>query len=113
MRGCERGLPKIQIRSANLFERGVAARQGDKPSYFYAFFKTNDGNLRVYVRAGGPAYDAGLRSGDVIEQIDGLDWWQYGTYLSQRFAYDGHPHALGIMRGDRRFEVQLKEPFVP
>jgi hypothetical protein len=100
-------------RSARLFASGVAAGQGDKPTYFYAFFKTDDGNLRAYVRAGGPAYAAGLRSGDVIEEIDGLAWWQYGTYRSERFAYDGLPHALEILRNGRPFEVQLKEPFVP
>ena len=59
------------IRSANLFRSGVAARAGDKPTYFYAFFRSADGNLRAYVRAGGPAYVAGLRSGDVVETIDG------------------------------------------
>ena len=99
------------IRSANLFRTGVAARAGDKPTYFYAFFKSDDGNLRAYVRAGGPAYVAGLRSGDVIETIDGLEWWQYGTYQSQRFAYDGKPHAFGIQRAGRSVEITLGAPF--
>jgi hypothetical protein len=99
-------------RSANLFERGVAARAGDKPSYFYAFFRTDDGNLRAYVRTGGPAYAAGLRSGDVIEEIDGRAWWQYGTYVSERFAYDGKPHVFQIQRDGRAVEVRLGAPFV-
>lgn len=99
------------LRSANLFRTGVAERPGDKPTYFYSFFKSDDGNLRAYVRAGGPAYAAGLRSGDVIETIDGLAWWQYGTYQSQRFAYDGKPHAFGIDRSGRSVEVTLGAPF--
>jgi hypothetical protein len=99
------------MRSANLFRTGVADRPGDKPTYFYSFFKSDDGNLRAYVRAGGPAYVAGLRSGDIIETIDGLDWWQYGTYQSQRFAYDGKPHAFGIQRAGRSVEVTLGAPF--
>ncbi len=99
------------LRSANLFQRGVALRPGDKPTYFYAFFKSDDGNLRAYVRSGGPAYAAGLRSGDVVEAIDGSAWWEYGTYVSQRFAYDGMPHAFEITRGDRELEIRLNQPF--
>jgi hypothetical protein len=99
------------VRSANLFQIGVAAQPGDKPTYFYAFFRTDDGNLRAYVRAGGPAYVAGLRSGDVIETIDGVAWWQYGTYPSERRAYDGKPHALEVLRGSRRVEITLGAPF--
>ncbi len=99
------------VRSENLFARGVAARPGDRSTYFYAFFRTSDGNLRVYVRAGGPAYVAGLRSGDVVETIDGQPWWQYGTYQSERFAYDGKPHELGVLRSKHLVEVRLTEPF--
>ncbi len=99
------------VRSANLFGTGVAARAGDKPTYFYAFFRSGDGNLRAYVRAGGPAYVAGLRSGDVIEDIDGLPWWQYGTFQSERLAYDGKPHRFEIARGKRQIEITLGAPF--
>lgn len=99
-------------RSHNLLQSGVAARAGDPPTYFYAFFTTTDGNLRAYVRGGGPAYVAGLRSGDVIEKIDGLDWWRYGTYQAQQRAYDGRPHVLEILRGGRAAEVRLSAPFV-
>ncbi len=100
------------VRSENLFARGVAARTGERPTYFYAFFTSYDGNLRAYVRAGGPAYDAGLRSGDVIEKIDGLDWWRYGTYQAQQRAYDGRPHVFEIQRNGRAGEVRLTAPFV-
>ncbi len=99
------------IRSGNLFRFGVAARSGDKPTYFYAFFRTADGNLRAYVRAGGPAYVAGLRSGDVIETIDGEAWWRYGTYQSEQRAYDGKPHAFEVLRDGRSLEVRLGSPF--
>jgi hypothetical protein len=99
------------VRSANLFTIGVAARAGDKPAYYYAFFKTADGNLRAYVRAGGPAYAAGLRSNDVIDTIDGVAWWELGTYSSERLAYDGKPHAFEVTRAGRTFEVRLGAPF--
>jgi hypothetical protein len=101
-----------QVRSRNLFARGLAASPGDRPTYFYALFKSPDGNLRAYVRAGGPAYAAGLRSGDVVETIDGLPWWSYGTFQSERRAYDGKPHAFGVLRAGREVEIRLAAPFV-
>ncbi|MGC1380610.1 MAG: hypothetical protein WA814_06255, partial [Candidatus Baltobacteraceae bacterium] len=100
------------VRSNALFSHGVAARPGDAPTYFYALFKSADGNMRAYARAGGPAYAAGMRSGDVIEKIDNLDWWQYGTYQAQERAYDGRAHAFEIARGGRVLDVQLGAPFV-
>ena len=99
-------------RSANLFGLGLAMRAGEKPTYLYALFKSDDGNLRAYVRAGGPAYAAGLRSGDVVENIDGVPWWQYGTYQSQARAYDGLPHAYDIVRDGRSLAIALGAPFV-
>jgi hypothetical protein len=109
LRGWARAQP---VRSGNLFALGIAARPGDKPSYFYAFFRTADGNLRAYVRGGGPAYAAGLRSGDVIDGIDGEKWWQYGTYQAERRAYDGKPHVFDVVRGGRSVEIRLGAPFL-
>ncbi len=100
------------VRSGNLFGLGLATRPGTPPTYYYAFFTSADGNMRAYVRAGGPAYVAGLRSGDVIQKIDGLDWWMYGTYQAQQRAYDGKPHVFEIRRGGRSAEVRLSAPFV-
>ena len=100
------------VRSRSLFERGVAAAPGDKPTYFYSLFKTPDGNMRAYVRAGGPAYAAGVRSGEIVEKIDGLDWWQYGTFRTQQMAYDGKPHALELLVAGKPVEVSLAAPFV-
>ncbi len=99
------------VRSGNLFARGAAVRPGDRPAYFYSFFRTIDGNMRVYVRAGGPAYVAGLRSGDVIESIDGKAWWLYGTYPAQELAYDGKPHAFEVLQGGRAANIALDAPF--
>jgi hypothetical protein len=108
-----RGWAVVQpLRSAALFSNGVAAARGDAPTYFYAFFRTPDGNLRAYVRAGGPAYAAGLRSGDVIDTIDGQAWWLLGTYRSERLAYDGKPHAFEITRDGRNVEIRLGAPFM-
>jgi hypothetical protein len=99
------------VRSGNLFVLGAAVRPGDRPAYFYALFRTNDGNLRVYVRAGGPAYVAGLRSGEVVERIDGKAWWLYGTYPAQELAYDGKPHTFEVLRGGRAIDIALRAPF--
>ena len=101
-----------RARSAELFAHGVAAVAGDPPTYFYALFKTVDGNMRLYVRGGGPAYDAGLRTGDVVEKVDGKYWWELGTYQTQMRAYDGKPHEFGIDRDGRRLDVGLGAPFV-
>jgi hypothetical protein len=70
-----------------------------------------DGNMRVYVRGGGPAFVAGLRSGDVVEKLDGQYWWQYGTYQTQARAFDGRPHTLEIQRDGKTIDVTLEEPF--
>jgi hypothetical protein len=98
-------------RSKNLFTSGVFARPGDRPSYFYALFRSDDGNLRAYVRAGGPAYTAGLRSGDVIEAIDAEPWWRYGTFQAEERAYDGKPHAFEIERGGQMILIRLTTPY--
>ncbi len=94
-------------RAASLFARGVALGPGKAPGYLYALFKTVDGNMRTYVRAGGPAYDAGLRTGDVVEKLDGRFWWEYGTYQTELRAYDGKPHAFEIERAGRTVDITL------
>ena len=100
------------VRSANLFTRGAAIQPGDKPTYFYSLFTTVDGNMRLYVRGGGPAYASGLRSGEIVEKIDGQAWWYYGTYPSEQFAYDGKPHTFDVLQGNRDVVVALGAPFV-
>ncbi|GAC1542600.1 MAG: hypothetical protein NVS2B17_21330 [Candidatus Velthaea sp.] len=84
----------------NVFERGLAYDpQHDGPTYFYTLFKPADGYMRAFVRPGGPAYTAGLRTGDVIDKLDGRFWWEYGTYQTQLRAYDGKPHSFEVQRG--------------
>lgn len=99
--------------AANLLRYGLATAPGDRPSYFYALFKTVDGNMRAYVRAGGPAWDAGLRTSDVIDRLDGKFWWEYGTYQTQLRAYDGLPHRFEVTRNAHDFDIQLGAPFLP
>ncbi|GAC1551781.1 MAG: hypothetical protein NVS3B16_26530 [Vulcanimicrobiaceae bacterium] len=87
--------------ASSLFARGLAydaARA--QPTYFYTLFKTRDGLMRAYVRPGGPAYDAGLRTNDIVVKLDGKYWWEYGTFQTQSRAYDGLPHVFGIARGN-------------
>jgi hypothetical protein len=68
-------------------------------TYFYVLFKPDDGYMRALVRPGGPAYEAGLRTGDVIDKLDGRFWWEYGTYQTELRAYDGQPHSFDVERG--------------
>jgi S1-C subfamily serine protease len=98
-------------RWAHLMAQGLAYQAGDPPAYYYALFKTVDGNMRAYVRAGGPAYAAGMRTNDVIEKLDGLYWWEYGTFQTQARAYDGRPHRFEIQREGQTLQVQLGEAF--
>ena len=95
----------------NLQQQGLAYAPGDPASYYYALYKTVDGNMRAYVRAGGPAYAAGMRTNDIVDKLDGLDWWMYGTYQTQARAYDGKPHSFQLERGDSIIAVQLGTPF--
>jgi hypothetical protein len=101
--------------AAEVFERGLAFDPSNpKPTYFYVLFKPADGYMRAYVRPGGPAYAAGLRTGDVIDKLDGKFWWEYGTYQTQLRAYDGKPHTFDIQRGrvgGPPGHVDLGDPF--
>ena len=86
--------------AAEVFERGLAFDpSAPKPTYFYVLFKPVDGYMRALVRPGGPAYAAGLRTGDVIDKLDGRFWWEYGTYQTQLRAFDGMPHDFDVERG--------------
>lgn len=98
-------------RWSHLMAQGLAYDSGDPATYYYSLFKTVDGNMRTYVRAGGPAYAAGMRTNDIVDKVDGRYWWEYGTYQTQARAYDGKPHAFEIERAGKTLEVQLGEPF--
>ncbi len=98
--------------AAHLWKDGLAYAAGDPPTYYYALFKTGDGYMRAFVRAGGPAFDAGLRTNDIVDKLDGKFWWEYGTYQTQERAYDGRPHSFEVERAGRTLDVQLGAPFV-
>jgi hypothetical protein len=94
-----------------LFGRGLAYLPSSGPTYFYTLFKAIDGTMRADVRPGGPAYAAGLRTDDVIEKVDGKDWWEYGTFATQRMAYDGLPHVFVVARAKRELTIALGAPY--
>jgi len=97
-----------------LFTRGLAYDTvRAKPSFYYSLFKSNDGQMRAFVRPGGPAYVAGLRTNDIVEKLDGKFWWEYGTFQTQSRAYDGKSHAFTILRGTGEKTVVLGMPFAP
>jgi hypothetical protein len=99
-------------RSHELFARGLAFFPGgETPTYYYSLFKTSDGKMRMYVRPGGPAYDAGFRTNDVVERLDGKEWWEYGTFQTQARAYDGLPHRFLVTRGAATLDLTLGAPF--
>jgi S1-C subfamily serine protease len=99
--------------AANVFGRGIAFDpSAPQPTYFFTLFKTNDGIMRALVRAGGPAWIAGLRTGDIVDKVDGKFWWEYGTYQTQLRAYDGRPHTFDVTRENRHdIHVALGEPY--
>ena len=98
----------------NLFGRGLAFSDTNRrPTYYYTLFKTSDGQMRAFVRAGGGAYAAGMRTNDIVEKLDGRYWWEYGTFQTQSRAYDGQPHRFVVQRGARELEIVLARPFVP
>ena len=98
-------------RWSHLLQKGLAYAAGDAPTYYYALFKTVDGNMRTYVRGGGPAYAAGMRTNDIVQKLDGKFWWEYGTYQTQARAYDGKPHSFELDRNGTTIDVQLGDPF--
>ncbi len=100
--------------AGNLFGRGLAYSDASRrPTYYYTLFKTSDGQMRAFVRAGGGAYAAGMRTNDIVEKLDGKYWWEYGTFQTQARAYDGQPHRFVVQRGARELEIVLARPFVP
>jgi hypothetical protein len=98
----------------NLFALGLAFDGSDeKPTYYYSLFKSDDGEMRAFVRPGGPAYAAGLRTNDIVEKLDGKFWWEYGTFQTQARAYDGKPHEFLVKRGYVERTIVLGAPDVP
>ena len=99
-------------RAAHLWHVGLAYAPDDAPTYYYALFKTVDGNMRTFVRGGGPAYAAGMRTDDIVDKLDGKFWWEYGTFQTQSRAYDGKPHSFEVERAGKVLDLQLGTPFV-
>jgi hypothetical protein len=100
------------VAARNLLTEGLAYDPAhERPTFFYSLYKTVDGNMRAYVRPGGPAFEAGMRSGDVVDKLDGKFWWEYGTYQTQLRAYDGKAHNFDVTRDAQTYHVQLGEPF--
>lgn len=98
----------------SLLRRGLAYDSARPvPTYYYTLFKTVDGYMRAYVRPGGPAWNAGLRTNDIVDDLDGKPWWEYGTFQTQRRAYDGLPHTFVVTRGGHDLPIALGAPFVP
>jgi hypothetical protein len=52
-----------------------------------------------------------LRTDDVVVKLDGKFWWEYGTFQTQRRAYDGQPHVFEVTRGKQTLTIALGAPF--
>ncbi len=101
------------IRAHVLFAHGLSLPANLRPTYYFALFKTVDGYMRVYVRAGGPAWAAGMRTGEIVDKIDGRWWWDYGTFQSEARSYDGRPHSFQVRVGKTTQQIQLGAPVLP
>lgn len=100
------------VLAQHLFAQGLAYDPATQhATYFYSLFKTIDGQMRTFVRPGGPAYASGMRTNDIVDKLDGKFWWEYGTYQTQLRAYDGKPHAFDLERGSAAIHVELGAPF--
>jgi predicted metalloprotease with PDZ domain len=99
------------VAAESLMTRGLAYDPRKGPTYWYTLFKTTDGQMRAYVRPGGPAYAAGMRTNDIVVRLDGKFWWEYGTFQTQGRAYDGLPHTFEVMREGKKLDVQLGAPY--
>jgi hypothetical protein len=95
------------VLAEGLLTRGLAYDPTQGATYWYTLFKTADGQMRAYVRPGGPAYVAGMRTNDIVVKLDGKLWWEYGTFQTQSRAYDGIAHAFTLQRGNQSLEVTL------
>jgi len=96
-----------------LFAHGLSLPANLRPTYYFALFKTVDGYMRVYVRAGGPAWAAGMRTGEIVDKIDGRWWWDYGTFQSEARSYDGKAHSFQVRVGKGTRQIQLLAPVLP
>jgi hypothetical protein len=99
------------VQAGSLLTRGLAYDPAQGATYFYSLFKTNDGQMRAFVRPGGPAYVAGLRTNDIVSKLDGKFWWEYGTFQTQSRAYDGLAHVFEVTRGKKTLTITLGAPF--
>ena len=71
-------------------------------------FVTFTGRRVVNVVAGGPGDRAGIRTGDVVEGIDGAPVISTADYIDRLLRRDpGDRVALDIARGDQRFTAEL------
>src|SRR4026208_441837 len=88
---------------------GIATIKITRQLAQYYRLPTTEGALIALVEQNSPAYDAGLRKGDIIEAIDGKrvdDPSQISSNVCKKTVNDGV--AMIVNRYGRRFEVQLK-----
>jgi S1-C subfamily serine protease len=92
------------VEAGSLISQGVEA-VALKPKAATRFGAAG-GLLVVYVQPATPAFNAGLRPGDVIESIDGKDLTS-GRYKKPLIKHPGTSSAFGIVRKKQRLVVSI------
>jgi S1-C subfamily serine protease len=103
--GTAAGLPLLNSISGSLFAQGIETI-ALKPRAA-AQFGGNGGLLVVFVRPSTPAFKAGLRSGDLIEAIDGK-LVSLTTLPGHLSSANGSSHSFSVVRNKERLVIKVR-----
>jgi TPR repeat protein len=95
--------PKINPQSIYPYSRTGAA---------FIPMEANNGRLVAYVVENGPAYQAGLRNGDILLEVNGQEVAKWKSDLTESYPFRKHQAGkkvyLSVMREDRPLSVVIE-----